>query len=415
MLIVLPKNIARPTAALLLLVFALHNTGCMGGTSKKKSLTERVQKSLQKSLSDSYHDDSFEQKLAGAEQLFEKKEFESAQKIYAELASNSYNPAATIERSRFMEGECLRMRKRFPAAVDAYNRLLQDFPAGVYSERGAGHMYAIAELWLKDIVKDIQEQQKDTSWVPKLKLPDPSDTTRPVVDQRGELLKTLQNVVNGYPTAPFADKAMFWAGYLNFVDGNFEEADHFFSQLVEMHKDSPLRQDALKYAVMAKNNSTGGAVYDGQKSAEALQLVHHMEATDPRYVQEKEKVSWLTRQKMAIRIQQAQKDFEQAEYYMRTDHPGPAFFYFDMVQRRYPGTKYSDMAKKRITEIQADKKTRTIGGTGSTSIEQVWNNLIGRSPKTDDWTPPDPTPFDKQRSGPKDTPPPIIPAGFNTP
>jgi len=385
--------------------------GCTApGADKSKSWSKKVKSAMQSQLSDSYHDDESDAKLARAEAMFTKGEFEPAQQIFAELAVNTYNPAAMIERSRFMEGECLRSRGRLPTAVDAYNRLLQDFPAGVYSERAAGHMYAIAEGWMKDVIADIESKEKGgRSWAQRFKLPNPSDKSKPLVDGEGELTKTLENVVNGCPTAPFADKAMFWCGYLHFIRGRFEDSDHFFSQLVEIHKDSPLRQEALKYAVMAKNNSTGGAVYDGQKSAEALQLVHHMEATDPKYIQDTDKAGWLTRQKMAIRIQQAQKDFEQAEYYKRTNHLGPAFFYYEMVMRRYPGTKYSDKAKERIVELEQVKKTRetekaTNGGKDNT--KSIWERTFGLGDSSDDV---DPTPNAKPRTGPTDAPPRMLP------
>lgn len=398
-----------PRGMLLMLILVLGSTGCMAGagSKKEKSVLERVQQGLKQSLSDSYHDENVEAKLAEAESFFQAQEYEKAQAIFADIAKNSYNSASSIERSRFMEGECLRLRKRLPAAVDAYNRMLQDFPAGVYSERAAGHMYDIAEIWLKDVVKDIQETDSGRTFSKKFRLPNPADTTRPWMDMEGELVKTLENVVNGAPTAPFADKALFWAGYLHFVRGSFEDADHFFSQLVDAYKDSPLRQEALKYAVIAKNNSTGGPVYDGQKTAEALSLVHHMEATDPRYVQDQDKSKWLTRQKMAIRIQQAQKDFEQAEYYERSGHPGSAYFYYDMVIRRYPGTKYSDQAKEKLIKLDAAKNAKPKVSA------PWWDQIMSKTGKKNQEGPDDPSPHRRPNSRPTDALPSFVPASFN--
>ena len=45
--------------------------------------------------------------------------------------------------------------------------------------------------------------------------------------------------------------------------------------------------------------------------------------------------------------QQAEKDFQTAEYYERTGHPGSAVFYYELVRRRYAGTRYSDLATER--------------------------------------------------------------------
>jgi len=57
-------------------------------------------------------------------------------------------------------------------------------------------------------------------------------------------------------TGPHADKALFWRGYVNFIRGNFQQSDRFFSELVEYHRESPLRSQALAFAIQAKNMGT---------------------------------------------------------------------------------------------------------------------------------------------------------------
>ncbi len=406
----------RAAGALAVLAAAALLAGCNspGGSGKKKSFKDRVYETVRSSVTDSYHDPEADAKMARAEELFAAENYADAQKIYGDLADNTYNPTGMTEKARFKEAECVRLRGRLPAAVDVYNRLLQDFPAGLYSEQAAVKMYAVAEHWMKDSLGEIEEREQGRARVRLVpSLPNFTDKSKPAIDQEGELLKTLENITVGAPNSTVADKAMFWCGFLHFSHGRFEEADHFFSTLVDMYKDSPLRQEAARYAVMAKNNATGGAVYDGQKSAEALQLVHNLEATEPQYVQDKEKAAWLTRQKFAIRIQQAEKDYETAEYYRRTDHPGSAYFYYELVMRRYPGTKFSDLAKARIEEmerIKAQREADKAAGKVSTreQLAEGWGKLVGAvKPKADDGAPV------KESAGPKDKPPTIVPQGYD--
>jgi outer membrane protein assembly factor BamD (BamD/ComL family) len=61
---------------------------------------------------------------------------------------------------------------------------------------------------------------------------------------------------------------------------------------------------------------------------------------------------FLNRQKFAIREQQAEKDFKMGEFYEQTKHPGSAYFCYEIVRRRYPGTKYSDLATQRMEAIR---------------------------------------------------------------
>ena len=197
------------------------------------------------------------------------------------------------------------------------------------------------------------------------------------------MLEAFERVHTQDFTGPDSDKAIFWCGYVNFVRGNFQEADHFFSQLVELHKESPLRPQALSYAIQAKNNATGGADYDGRKCAEALQLVYIAEASVPELTQNPELAAKLTRAKFAIRSQQAEKDFKTAEYYQRTGHPGSAVFYYELVRRRYAATKYADLASERKEHLLALMREGkpTPGNDPFAIIGAKWKELFD-APKT---------------------------------
>jgi len=393
--------------AVLLLVAAV---GCNGsGSKKKKSFTDRAYESVRSLVTTSYHDPEADNKLTQADEFFAAENYPAAQGVYGELAENSYNAAAVMEKSRFMEGECLRMRNKLPQAVSAYNRLLKDFTVGTYTEQSARRMADIAKRWLEEAMADIEKSESGKQWVRLPKLPNAFDTTRPFIDQEGELVKTLENIATNAPHSSVADWALFWAGYLHYARKRFDESDHLFSQLAEFHKDSPFRAEALKYAIISKNNSTGGAVYDGTKSAEALQLANHVEATDPEYRNDKTKADFLLKQKMAIRYQQAEKDYEMGEYYLRTKRPGSAFFYYDMVTRRYAGSPFAKKAEGRLREIEDIRKKRAADGDQPASTWERLNEnidgLFGSDKSTGD-------PRTVPQSGPKGSPLQTPPGGM---
>jgi hypothetical protein len=56
---------------------------------------------------------------------------------------------------------------------------------------------------------------------------------------------------------------------------------------------------------------------------------------------------------VGINMQQAEKDFRVAEFYRRTNHPGSAYFYYEIVRRRYPGTPLAEKAAERMKELEA--------------------------------------------------------------
>jgi TolA-binding protein len=318
-----------------------------------------------------------------------------AEKIFNDVAGNTYNAILLAEKARYLEAECLRNQRKYPDAVDTYHKMMIDFPGGAYRERACAEVFKIADYWLDDTRAEIQTGHK--SYVPNVGRIFRPDPTRPTLDQEGRALQALEYVYTNDVNGPGADKALFWVGYVNYYRNNFSEADHHFSLLIEMHKDSPLRPLAMELAIISKNNSTGGAVYDGQKAAEALQLVHHAEATMPEFRSE-DKTAFLTRQKLAIRMQQAEKDYKMAVYYERTKHPGSAYFYYELVRRRYPGTKFADLATARMDAIRAEAEK----GDPADSFDSVkgwWNRVLGKKA--------DPAADLRAPTGPKDAPPPV--------
>lgn len=332
-------------------------------------------------VSSNYEDPHADEKFARAQQLFQAEKYSQAQDLFKELADNTGNNAILAEEARYMQAECRRARGQYPEAVDVYHKLLMDFPTGAHRREACEQMFAISDFWLNDFRDELQRRQGEKGvlhWRPRW--PNPFDRAKPTLDQEGRALEALERVHTQDPIGPAADKALFWCGYVNYIRGNFNEADHFFSQLVELHKDSPLRPQAMAYAIQAKNNSTGGAVYDGRKCAEALHLVHIAEATVPELANNPEMAEKLTKAKFAIHYQQAEKDYETAKYYERTGHPGSAIFYYELTRRRYAGTWYSEAADERKKHLiaQMEAGTPPPGYDPIAILQAKWTEVFGQ-------------------------------------
>lgn len=372
------------------------------GCQSLQRANDKVYHAARSLLTSSYDDPQAEHKLSKADDLFAAGQWKAAREIYTDLADNTRNPVLLAEKARYFEAECYREQGKLPEACASYHRMLQDCPMGVYREQACGKMYDIARGWLKaDTLDQIAAEQAGTlpPWyqrVPDM-LPRPWDNSRPLLDAEGAALNHLEQVNTYDPLGPNADKALYTLGYVHFYRGRFEEADQYFSQLVEMHKNSPLRPEALKLAIMAKNNATGGAVYDSQKASEALQLVHHAEATEADAAKDEKLKEFLTRSKMAVHVQLAEKEFRRGEYYERTGHPASAYFVYHEVCRKYAGTKFSDLAQARIAalkalqpKLEADREAAKNSTTAR--VRREWDRLVGNPV---DLTPdprPDPTP-----------------------
>ena len=96
--------------------------------------------------------------LAEAHALLKAGELAKAQRSFNTVAENKKISAAVLEEARFYEAECMYAQDEWPSASDTYHRVLLDFAGGVYRERCCQRLYVIAEFWLDDTRKEIQEE-----------------------------------------------------------------------------------------------------------------------------------------------------------------------------------------------------------------------------------------------------------------
>lgn len=331
--------------------------------------------------------------LAGAHELFRRGEFSQAEALFNTIAENKKNPPALAEEARFYEAECLRSQQKYPSSCDTYHKVMIDFPNGAYREQCCQRMFEIANYWLEDTRAEMRqhEEGKKGSWYEGFTPACHWEKSKPFLDEEGRAYEALEHVRLNDMTGPLADKCLFLMGSIQFYRENYAEADRNFTQLTEMHPNSPLCEQAVELAIISKHQSTGGSDYDGRKVAEARQLINKALANYPKLANEKQ--DFLMRQLVSCNLQQADKDWKIAEFYRRTGHPGSAYFYYEIVRRRYPGTKYFDDATQRMHELRA-------------AVEKEQKELQEKGPKL----PPPPKPGQSQpETAPQPTP--VSPGG----
>jgi tetratricopeptide (TPR) repeat protein len=318
--------------------------------------------------------------LRAAEDAYRREEFAKAEALFEDIADDTKNRPEVAERARYYQAECLRRQNYYPKAVDCYHKLLLDFPAGLYREQAVGQMFLVASEWLQPIRDEIAElakpekERKPTDWSENVQLVN-FDRKLPTIGAEERALQTLEKVYFNDPTGPYADKALFMLGRVHYHRENYKDAARYFQQLAETYDRSPLRDEALKLAIIAKNNSTGGPQYDGRETADAMRLINMAKATSPSLIREQEG-KFLTEQALMVRYQQAEKDFEKAELYRRMGHPGPAWFCYELVKRRYAGIKpWSDKAEARQLELKAELEDMKNPSTAS-STRRFWKEYV---------------------------------------
>jgi outer membrane protein assembly factor BamD (BamD/ComL family) len=298
-------------------------------------------------------DKSAEASLAGAREFFRNEDYDKARKLYHRLGNNDKNPPPVVQEALYYEAECLRLQGDLPKAADVYAELVKKFTMNPYRDQAIQHMFDISQYWLQDTwdeIRETEEKRQGKRWIvwPRFLS---FDKRKPMVDREGRAIERLKDVYTYEGKGgEFADKALFLCGHVAWFNEDYTDADHEFTQLHTTYPESKYAPYAVELAIKSKLMCTGGEMYDGRKVAEARKLVD--DALRMPDVSEQKKQSLMALLK-GINAHQAEKDFQMAEFWRRTGHPGSAYFYYEIVRRRYPGTDAYIRATNRMMEIRA--------------------------------------------------------------
>jgi outer membrane protein assembly factor BamD (BamD/ComL family) len=342
-------------------------------------------------------DSATQQELEGAKKLFLDKKYGLAEPIFHKIANmhpdpkwwevgllappetkgdgpdaDGYKPKrVTKNRSRglnpvteealFFEAECQRMLKNYRTAVDTYTKLLTEVPRSQYTQRVCQGLFEIADYWLEPTrrqMDEYQEQIKGKRWFVTPAMYVHFGNDMPLLDSEGHATIVLNTVRLHDIKGPLGEKALLYLGTINFYRQDYKEADFYFTQLKDEYKDGPYAAKAVKQSVICKQLMTGGSIYDCRGVEESKKLLMQAQGWYPELAKDQE---WIAMQLTSINIQQADRDFKVAEFYQRTGHPGSAYFYYELVCRRYRGTTYADKAEQRKAELKAkvEKEQKT--------------------------------------------------------
>ncbi|MER3415515.1 MAG: hypothetical protein C4297_04780 [Gemmataceae bacterium] len=313
--------------------------------------------------------------FASARVLFQQAQYDRAEKVFRWLCKRAEREKDldTVEDCLFWEAEAQYAQRKYPAARATYQKLLENFPTTRYRAEAVQRQFDIADYWLNETREDMlawDEYRQGKRGLPLPKLVH-FDRDKPLLDLEGHAIKACEAVYTQDPTGPLADRALFLAGGTSFYRENYLDADTYYSLLVEQFPRSPLAPHALELAIQSKIQLTGGPDYDGRKLAEARQLIDTALRTYPEL---RDRQSFLESTLLRIHDQQAEKDFRIAEYYRRTGHYGSAYFYYEIVRRRYPGTTWADRATERMLHI----REKIEAGAEPSLVARWWQRIRSR-------------------------------------
>jgi tetratricopeptide (TPR) repeat protein len=301
-----------------------------------------------------------------AKQLFQDKQYIQAAPIFCRIADHKKNILKVLEEARWYEAECYYKLARYPDAAPRYIQLLNDFPSAAHGESARQRLFDIANYWLDETREQMEatrEKHDGKRWIVWPLQPVHFEDSKPFLDMEGHAVRCLETVWMTDPRGQLGEKALFFLGSLRFYREDWRDADHYFYQLVQNYPNSGHAPQALKLSILCKEIAQGGAAYDGRRLQEARDLIKMAKTSYPELARDEDQ--FLTKQLVQIHAVEAEKDYENACYWDRTGHPGSAYFCYEIVRRRYPGSTYAEKAAKRMGELKerADRELKKDGPT----------------------------------------------------
>jgi TolA-binding protein len=291
--------------------------------------------------------------LEGAKRLYRDTKYAEAEPIFGKLAGNPKNIVQVVEEALFYQADCARLQGRYPYAAELYKKLLDAYPSGKHAQRCRERLFDIANYWLDDTrayMEACREKKEGKRWWVWPIAPIHFDKTKPTFDIEGHAVRMLEQVFITDSKGPLAEKALFYLGSVMFFRENYRDADHYFEQLRVNHPDGKLAPEALRYSIICKQMIPGGSEYDGRVLAQARDSLAIAQVSYPELARDNNE--FFQRQLFSITQQQADSDFKVAEFYQRIGRPGSAYFYYELVRRRYSGTAYAEKAAQRMAELK---------------------------------------------------------------
>jgi outer membrane protein assembly factor BamD (BamD/ComL family) len=398
---------------LLLPALLFWSTGCVSmpwSTAKKTDKTDGPADSLVMRNGGLEHDNAIDSEVQAeldkAKRLYQDKEYAKAEVIFHKIAhakgnwlstdyANFHNAAKKlalpiVDDALYYEAACQYYQRNYRAAEGTLRLYLKEFRNGAHADEANHRLFDIANYWLDDtrsLMHAYEEKREGKRfWV----LPTSYvhwGKDKPFLDVEGHAIESLEDVRLNDIGGPLGEKALFYIATVKFFHEDYKDADYYYSQLYEHYPNSALAPKAIKQAIICKQLSTGGSCYDNRAVEESRKLIDVASRAYPQLLANEQK-EWMHRQLVSINLQQADRDYNIAEFYRRTGHPGSAYFYYELVIRRYPNTTYADNAARRKNEVR-DQVVREQAPPDAPHSPGFWESVFGTAPPLNRRTPPD--------------------------
>ncbi len=261
--------------------------------------------------------------LAAIRKLAEQGEHkDAAEAVDAFLAAHPDDPAC--EEAMFLAAQAELNAERYYQAYEKFEAMLDAWPNGDFLERALSREMDIANAFLRG-------EKRVVLGIFHL----------PAYD---EGITILRGIAEQAPGSDLAERAMMRIGEYYSDEAKHAEAADAYDEYLEMYPKGRYAGEAMLRAARAMHESHRGVPYDVTPLIEAEQRYKALIEQFPKLARKAGARQTIT----TLRELRAQRTFETAKFYDRTDRPRAAKFYFREVVKSFPDSIWAGEARSRL-------------------------------------------------------------------
>jgi outer membrane protein assembly factor BamD (BamD/ComL family) len=263
----------------------------------------------------------------------------SAAAEYTEAAKRW--PDSTLEEDALMMvGECYYFSDQYPKATAAYDALIKKYRNTRHMDDIADRRYRLAGFW-------IEKHRADPRWSIQ---PNLTDDMEPRFDTFGSATQLLHQIRHDDPTNALADDAAYAAAAAYYAQGDYAQADLFFTDVRKSYPNSEHQFKAHLLGLMCKLQVYQGPDYDGHALDEAQKLVETIQRQFPR--EAAAELEYLEKAAKEIRAKKAERYWMMADFYEGRGLYSGTRFHLNKIIKEFPTSSAADNARRRLEEIR---------------------------------------------------------------
>jgi outer membrane protein assembly factor BamD len=272
------------------------------------------------------------EQLSYAKSFFDARQYGEAMREYKKLL-RAYPKAREAAEAQFQIGQTWETLKKYAAAVEAYQLVIDKYPFSDLGPKVVERQYAIANMLMEGKARD-------------------SQLAETLLGTEHRVVEIFQKVIKNDPYGSYAASSQYKIGLYYQARQEYQEARDEFEKTLNDYPDSKWAESAKYQIALVDAKRSVKPQYDQKVTGVAVEGFEEFAKTHP----ESELSRDAQAQIKGLRQKEAENNFVVAEFYRKSKKYVPARVYYNIVTDKYGDTAWALKAEAKLKSLPSGGK-----------------------------------------------------------